>query len=68
MVDLTYDHNYILSHAVAVAGDDGKWQKTVVEVKAGETAYLPGTSKRGIPGPVRLQYDIHPSGILVKKV
>lgn len=68
MVDLTYGHSYILEHATPVAGDDGRWQKARVDVAAGETAYLPGTSKRGIPGPVRLEYMIHPSGITVKRV
>lgn len=68
MVDLTYDHNYVVTNAIAIAGGDGMWKRSVVDVASGETAYLPGTTKRGIPGPVRLEYTIHPSGITVKRL
>lgn len=65
-MDVTYSHTYILDNAVENPGDDGKWRKTVVDVKAGETAYLPGSTKRVVYGPCKLQYDIHPSGIILK--
>lgn len=64
----TYGHGYILLCAMPVPGDDGRWKRAVIDVKAGETAYLPGSTKRYVHGPARLQYDVHPTGILLKHV
>lgn len=64
-MESTYDHNWILSHAVKrpVTHPDNKgWSVCVVEVKPGETAYAPGTTKHLIHGPAFVQYDIHPTG------
>ena len=64
----TYDYNRVLNLAEPVSGGDGKWKRTLITLGEGETAMIPGTSKRLVDGPARLQYDIHPSGILLKHV
>lgn len=64
----TYDYNRVLQLADPVPGDDGKWKRTLITLREGETAMIPGTTKRFVNGPARLQYDIHPTGIQLKHV
>lgn len=69
MVDVTYDHNYVIEHMTArplTHPDHKGWSVCVIEIREGETAYMPGTTKHAIHGPTRVQYDIHASGILAK--
>lgn len=66
MFEMTYDFDRILGLAVEM-GDDG-WSRCIIDVAEGETAYLPGTTKKMLLGPGKFQYDIHATGVTVKHV
>lgn len=69
MLDATYDHNWVIENMTArpdTHPENKGWSVCVVELAAGETAYMPGTTKHLIQGPALVQYDIHASGILAK--
>lgn len=57
----TYSHTRILEDSFEIA--DG-WKLTLVELREGEMAYMPGTTKKLIHGPAFLMYQISGTGIL----
>ncbi|TCC19951.1 hypothetical protein [Kribbella sindirgiensis] len=67
---MNYTWDDIFDRAEPVVGDDGRWQKVELDLKVGDTIPLPGTTK----GPATVEtagvyrYDIHPSGILLRRV
>ncbi|GAB3830147.1 hypothetical protein [Kribbella italica] len=66
MTDYTWDD--IFDKARPNPGDDGKWSKAVIAVNGGDTAPIPGTTKHRLTTAGLYQYDIHPSGVLLKKL
>lgn len=58
---LTFSHTWVLQNSFEIA--DG-WKLTLVELRDGDTAYVPGSSKKSIAGPAFLMYQISGSGIL----
>lgn len=62
-LEATYDFDRILDMAEWLPGGDGQSRKATVELKEGETAYHPGTTKHLFRGPVVIEYFIHPSQV-----
>lgn len=65
----TIDFDAVMAAAVPYPSRMAEgWQIAVFEVKAGESTWNPGTTKHVIYGPCFVQYDIHPTGIVGKKI
>jgi hypothetical protein len=59
---MAYDSERVLANA----HDRGHgWATTTVELKDGETAWNPASTKSAITGPAHLEYDIAPDGGVV---
>jgi hypothetical protein len=57
----TYSYDDVLRMAGPL--DANGWRTITIDVKKGETAVNPASTKRVLYGPMRVRYDIHPSGI-----
>lgn len=58
---LKFSHSWVLRNSFQIG--DG-WKLTLVELQNGDTAYMPGSTKKHIQGPAFLMYQISGSGIL----
>lgn len=56
---------YSYADILALAGkpDQYGWRFAEVEIEQGEQAVNPASTKHSIPGPAKIEYRIHPSGI-----
>lgn len=57
----TYSYDDMLR--MAGEPDENGWRTVTIDVKKGETAVNPASTKRVLYGPLRVRYDIFPEGI-----